>query len=109
MRPASPRAGELWWLVRTKQELSCSRRSSCSRGPALLSHAAVERGDYERAETLLSKAKDAALAGADQLRLAIAIDEKALGPDHPNTRMLRADLERLKQAPADQKRAVTGQ
>ncbi len=32
-------------------------------------HAAVERGDYERAESLLTKAEDAALASADQLRL----------------------------------------
>ena len=40
---------------------------------------------------------------------AIAIDEKALGPDHPNTRTFRLNLEMLKQAPADQKRAVTGQ
>ncbi len=32
-------------------------------------HAAVERGDYERAESLLTKAEDAALASADQLLL----------------------------------------
>jgi hypothetical protein len=44
------------------------------------------KGDYEKAEPLM--------------RQALTIDEKALGPDHPQTRRHKKNLDTLLQEPA---------